>query len=108
LNAGHEYAGRNYLLVGSLHGAHPGTQLPGGEVIPLNRDILTDFILRHLNGFVFQDFRGVLDENGRAVATLNIPGQIGPIVADGTITFAFTLTSGFDFVSNPLFIEIEP
>ena len=108
MNAGHEHAGRNYVLVGSLSGSRPGTQLPGGEVIPLNRDVLTEFILNNLNGFVFRNFSGALDENGRAVATLNIPGQIGPTAADGTITFAFTLTGGFDFVSNPVFVEIGP
>jgi len=108
LDAGPDYAGRRYIIGGSASGARPGTPLPGGAVIPLNRDALTEIILANLNGLVFQKFRGTLDENGRAIATLNIPGQIDPGFAGKTVTFAFTLTGGFDFVSNPMFVEIEP
>jgi len=108
LDAGPAYAGRNYILGGSFSGARPGTPLPGGEVLPLNRDVLTDLILANLNGVVFQNFSGTLDGDGRAVATLNIPGAINPSHAGKTVTFAFLLTGGFDFVSNPVFVEIEP
>jgi hypothetical protein len=107
LDAGADYAGRYYIVGGSFSGAHPGTILPGGKVIPLNRDALTNLILENLNGAVFQNFSGVLDENGRALATLNVPGPIDPGQAGKTVTFAFTLTGGFEFVSNPVFVEIE-
>jgi hypothetical protein len=108
LDAGTAYAGRHYIVGGSFSGSQPGTTLPGGNVIPLNRDTLTDFILANLNGIVFQNFSGVLDSNGRAIATLNIPVPINPSHAGRIITLAFTLTGGFDFVSNPMFIEITP
>ncbi len=108
LDAGSVNAGRPYVVGGGLSGAYPGTALPGGETVPLNRDGITDLILQNLNGSVFQNFSGVLDGEGRATATLNIPGPINPAHAGKTVTFAFTLTDGFDFVSNPLFIDIEP
>jgi hypothetical protein len=108
LDAGPDYAGRHYVVAGGFSGAHPGTVLPGGEIIPLNRDILTDLILDNLNGVIFQNFRGTLDGDGRAVATLNVPNPINPSHAGKTLTFAFTLTGGFDFVSNPVFVEVVP
>jgi C1A family cysteine protease len=107
LDAGPEYSGRRYVVGGSFSGAYPGTLLPGGIVIPLNRDALTDLILAHLNGPAFQAFRGVLDENGRAVARLVISGPVNPIHVGNTVTFAFTLFDGFDLVSNPMEIKIE-
>ncbi len=108
INAGLSYAGRQYVVGGSISGAYPGTVLPGGLVIPLNRDALTDFIIDHLNGFVFQDFMGYVGDDGRALATLNIPGPIDPGHAGKVITFAFTLLDGFDMVSNPVFISVKP
>jgi len=108
LDAGSSYAGRMYVVGGSMSGAYPGTQLPGGNVIPLNRDVLTNLILNHLNGFMFHDFRGHLDGDGTAEATLNVVGPVNPIYVGKNLTFAFTLLGGFDFVSNPVHITIEP
>lgn len=108
LDAGPDYAGRQYVIGGGISGAYPGTMLPGGTVIPLNRDALTDIILANLNGPLFQNFLGNLDGEGKATATLNIPGPVDPSHAGKKVTFAFTLTGGFDFASNPMFIEIVP
>ncbi len=108
LDAGAVNAGRPYLVGGGVSGSYPGTALPGGEVIPLNRDRLTDLILDNLNGPIFRNFSGTLDSEGRAVATLDIPGPVNPVHAGKTITLAFTLTDGFDVVSNPVLVEIEP
>jgi hypothetical protein len=106
LDAGSGYADRSYIVAGSLSGSYPGTELPGGEVIPLNRDGMTDRILDNLNGTVFQNFSGTLDVDGKAVATLNVPGPINESHVGKTITFAFTLMGGFDFVSNPVSIDV--
>jgi hypothetical protein len=108
LDAGPDYAGRRYIIGGGISGSRPGTILPGGNVIPVNRDALSEIILNNLNGSVFQNFSGTLDDEGRATATLSIPGAINPMYAGEAITFAFTLLGGFDFVSNPVFISIEP
>ena len=108
LDAGPGYAGREYKIGGSFSGAHPGTELPGGETIPLNRDALTLYILAHLNGANFLGFAGTLDGDGRAVATLFLADPLNPGHAGKTVTIAFALTGTFDFVSNPVQIEIEP
>jgi hypothetical protein len=108
LDAGPSYAGREYIVGGSLSGAYPGFTLPGGNVIPLNFDPLTRFILQHLNGQLFRDFMGTLDAEGKATAVLSVPGPLDPSNAGKKAIFAFTLTGGFDFVSNPVCIEIVP
>lgn len=107
LMAGTANMGRNYLLVGSLSGTSPGTLLPGGlATIPLNRDWLTDLMLKNLNNAVFQNFRGALDSSGNGTATLNappVPGWVGR-----EIHFAYALADPWDFASNPIRIEIVP
>jgi hypothetical protein len=108
LDAGTAFAGREYLLAGSVSGAYPGTTLPGGKVIPLNRDAVTNYILGHLNTPMFQNFRANLDAEGKAVATLDTQGALNPQYIGMTLTFAFTMTSTYDFVSTPVSIEIEP
>ncbi len=119
LDAGPGFAGSRYAVVGGLSGSYPGTELPGGLVIPINRDWLTDLIIANLNSPNFEDFMGYLDEQGRAVATLFIPGpgllsaeqgegpRRPPVVGE-TGTFAFTVTGTWDFVSSPVYIEIDP
>jgi hypothetical protein len=108
LDAGPSYAGREYIVGGSISGAYPGTTLPGGNVIPLNIDPLTRLILHNLNGPVFQGFMGNLDSEGKAQAVLSVPGPTSPSNVGKSAIFAFTLTGSFDFVSNPVFIEIVP
>lgn len=107
LDAGTDHAGRPYLLLGSWHGTEPGTPLPSGSgTIPLNRDALTNVIIKHANGPVFQNFKGVLDGEGRGSATLNcgpIPGAIGR-----TAHFAFALKAPWDGASNPVKLDIMP
>jgi hypothetical protein len=61
-----------------------------------------------MNGPVFQNFMGYLDGNGRAEALLSIIGPVDPIHVGRTVTFAFTLWSPFDLVSNPVFMVIAP
>jgi hypothetical protein len=118
LDAGPAFAGRRYVVAGGLSGSFPGTELPGGLVIPINRDSVTDLILDNLNSPTFENFMGDLDEDGRAVATLFLPGSkvfsagqgVGlgrtPYVGE-TGTFAFTVTGTWDFVSNPVYIEVD-
>ncbi len=108
LDAGAAYAGRDYIVGGSMSGVYPGTRLPGGGTIPLNFDQLSRLILDHLNGTVFQNFSGTLDGEGSATATLSVPGPISPDHVGKCLAFAFTLSDGFDFASNPVLIVIEP
>jgi hypothetical protein len=107
LSAGAGYANRSYLLLGSVSGTSPGTDLPGGLVtIPLNRDAFTNFVLANLNTSLFQDFSGSLDGSGHALATLTappIPAWIGT-----TAYFAFATVTPWDFASNAVAIEVVP
>ncbi len=107
LDAGPNYGGRNYLLAATRSGTSPGTVLPGGAVIPLNRDTVTDYVLAHLNNWAFVDFWGTFDGNGRAAARLNWPYPL--TMAVGTIlNFAFTTTGPYDFQSNPVDVVVVP
>jgi hypothetical protein len=98
---------RNYLLLGSVSGTSPGTPLPGGSVIlPLNWDTFTSLVVLYANTPIFHDFLGVLDSQGSGKAQLNlgpVPGYAGSV-----LYFAYALNKPWDFVSNPVKIEIVP
>lgn len=107
LDAGSNHGGRNYLLAASKSGTTPGTILPGGATIPLNRDTVTDYVLAHLNNWAFVDFWGALDNNGQATATLNWPYPLS--MAVGTIlNFAYITANPYDFQSNPVGVAVVP
>ena len=107
LDSGPGFAGRDYFLAGSLSGTSPGTQLPGGGTIPLNRDAFSDYILAHCNDPVFIDFRGTLDADGRGTAVLDAPGPL-PLPAGRIMYLSLTTLSPFDLQSNPVGIVITP
>jgi len=100
-------SGRNYIIVGGITGTIPGIPLPGGlETLRLNWDAVTDFILAWINTPVFWNFSGTLDASGTAFAQLNappVPGLVGT-----TMYYAFALNNPWDFVSNPVAVEIVP
>jgi len=108
LTAGSAYANREYMVAGTFSDVHPGTTLPGGNVIPINRDGLTNFILSHLNTPMFQSFKANLDASGGGLAVLDTQGAVNPLYIGNVMSFAFTLTGSFDFVSNPVSITIVP
>ncbi|MHC4945057.1 MAG: choice-of-anchor Q domain-containing protein [Planctomycetota bacterium] len=105
LTCGLYNGGRTYLVVGSLSGTAPGTPLPGGhEMLRLNWDLFTDIVLGSLNTPVFMDFYGKLDYAGHASAQLNAPPVPG--LGGTTMHYAYCLSHPFDFVSNPVAVEI--
>ena len=106
LNAGTANGGRNYFLLGSASGTEPGLALPGGGVLPLNRDALFDYILGNHNSPMLDSFRGILDSDGKALATLNAPSVT--LAAGSTVHFAYTTESPYDFQSNAVPVEIIP
>jgi hypothetical protein len=108
LDAGTAYANRRYIVGGSMSGSYPGMVLPGGMVIPINRDFLTRHIYFNLNSPRYQNFLGRLDGQGKAAAVLDTQGPVSPVHVGRTVSLAFTLTGAFDYVSNPVFIAIEP
>jgi hypothetical protein len=108
LDAGTGNANRNYLVLGSISGTEPGYTLPGGQaVLPLNFDVYTDVIFVLLNTVLFDKFMGKLDGAGQAAAQLNAP-VIPPIGIGAILYHAYCLNSPFDYVSNPIQVELIP
>ncbi|MFH1998249.1 MAG: right-handed parallel beta-helix repeat-containing protein [Planctomycetota bacterium] len=108
LDAGAEKAGRNYLLLGGISGTEPGFILPGGHAtLPLNFDVFTELtVLPLINTYIFSDFMGTLDVDGRATAQMNLPPVVG--YAGFKTYYAFCLGWPWEFASNPVEIEIVP
>lgn len=107
VSAGADNAGRIYIIVGGVTGSDPGTALPGGLVtLPVNIDVFTNyFVFPFLNSALFANFMGTLDSDGKASAQLNAPAM--PASALGiTMTYAYCCNKPYDFVSNPVDIEI--
>jgi len=107
LHAGTDNAHRDYMILGSSTGTSPGTPLPGGHaILPINWDLLTNTILNLINTTIFTGFMGTLDEMGHGAAQMNLPPLPG---TTGTVMhFAYALNYPWDFVSNPVAIEIVP
>lgn len=101
--------GRMYLLLASATGMSPGTGLPGGaKILPINWDPLTDFVLGNLNTPVFQGFWGNLTwGSSTAWAAFDVQMPL-PGLAGITLYFAYCMNNPFDFVSNPVQVEIVP
>jgi hypothetical protein len=74
--------------------------------LPVNWDVFTDFVLALLNTYVFSNFLGTLDATGMATAQLNAPPIPG--FAGITMHYAYALNNPWDFVSNPVAVEIVP
>ena len=106
LLAGSANANRNYIILGSVTGTDPGTTLPRGKAtLPLNWDFFTNVVVDMINTPFFPNFMGKLDANGRAEAQFNTLG----LFAGGaglTLYFAYALNAPWDFVSNPVAVEI--
>ncbi len=107
MDAGAANAGRPYLLCASLAGSYPGRDLPGGGHAPLNWDWLSQYILDHLYSPLFVNFYGNLDSEGEAMARLYLPGPYAQAYIGDQITFVFCLYDNYDFVSNPVAVDIE-
>ncbi|MFH1999952.1 MAG: C25 family cysteine peptidase, partial [Planctomycetota bacterium] len=111
LNAAPENAGRNYYMLAGLRGSVPGTNLPGGKVLPLYWDFFTDLTITLWNTPYFVDFAGTLDINGEASAVLDTQGPLPTGSAGINITFAYLCTykhpTGW-FASNAVKVKIVP
>lgn len=108
LHGGEVNAGRNFLILGSISGFEPGHPLPGGHAsLPLVWDSFTNSLLLLVNSTVLQTFMSTLDASGSCTSML-YSGPIDPSHVGLTMYFAFCLNEPFDFVSNPVAIEIVP
>lgn len=108
LDSGSRYAGRDYLLLGTMSGTSPGTFDPAtGLTLPLNWDPFTGFVYMYANSQWFQNFLGTLDSNGRAAAVLDPAGLPLPPVGQW-LHFTYMLLNPADLVSSPVGIQIIP
>lgn len=106
LDCGLDNAGRSYVVLGSVSGTAPGTPLPQNlAILRLNWDIFTDLVLSMVNTPLFINFRSSLDTQGRSTAQLNTP-ILSSTYVGLKMQYAFSLLNKFDFVSNPVEIEI--
>jgi hypothetical protein len=106
LSAGPENANRNYLLVGGVSGTEPGTTLPGGfATMPVNWDWFSDLEMLLLNTYIYSNFTGKLDAQGIGDAQLNVP-PLPSGTAGVTMYYAYCCNNPFNYVSNPVAIEI--
>lgn len=106
LDAGAAFAGRRYFLMATMSGTAPGTLLPGGATLPLNRDGVSVFVFRNYNKPMLATFRGTLGNSGEGKAQLNA-GAL-PLSAGTILHFAFTTEAPYDFQSAPLAVEVLP
>ena len=75
-------------------------------MLRLNWDWFSDLEMALLNTSIFSNFASTLDAQGTASAQLNFPSV--PSAAGVTMHYAYCCNNPFDFVSNPIAIEIVP
>ena len=109
LKAGIENKNRAYVLLGTTSGTSPGILLPGGSVsLPLNWDYFMLLVTQHLNTQLFHNFQAKLNTYGVAMATFDTLQPLPPGSAGTVMHFAYALNVPWDFVSNPVVVEILP
>jgi len=94
LDAGPEFAGHTYWILGSVGGEVPGLDFPGDVHLPLVPDVYTSLTITQTNTPVFSSFLGVLDEDGRAGATLQLPAGVATSLVGLELHHAWLGASG--------------
>ena len=110
LHPGPAYAGRVYLLAGSLTGT---AGIPVGSVtVPLTADVYTNFTIAHPNTPPLQNSFGMLDAQGEAMATFSTPpGAISASLIGTSVWHAFGLitpSGTLDYASNAVKLDLVP
>jgi hypothetical protein len=76
--------------------------------MPLNWDFFTGLVIMFANTWTFLNFNAYIPYSGHTIAKLNTSGPLKPNIIGLRIYFAYFLYWPFDFVSNPVVIEIVP
>ena len=101
----------DYVLVVGDRPERPGRTVPEGAAhrCQMIREgaQCTRTNLRH-PGSQGPRFLGILDPTGNGAAIFNTLGPMPPGMAGTTMSFAYALNMPWDFVSNPVNIEIIP
>ncbi|MEW6743700.1 MAG: C25 family cysteine peptidase [Planctomycetota bacterium] len=107
LDAGAAFAGRDYVVLGSMSGTEPGLPVGNGVTLPLNWDLFMLVVATNLNSPIFDHFLGELDASGEASARLSVPGPMPPGCAGLVLHFAFGVMTPWEYASNPVGVLIE-
>jgi hypothetical protein len=75
--------------------------------LPVNWDFFTSLVINLMNLPLFQQFAGNLDGLGGGTAGFGL-FQVDPGMIGLEFTLAFALRNPWDFVSNPVQIEVVP
>ncbi|MHC4516476.1 MAG: sialidase family protein, partial [Planctomycetota bacterium] len=108
LCAGVKHQGQAYLVVGSISGTTPGLAV-GPVHIPLNPDLVTNLTIALANTPTFSNTKGNLDTDGRAAATIVVPGGVTGAVGL-TLHFVYVLadkSNNLVLASNPARVTIQ-
>lgn len=110
MHGGSAYANQEYFLLGSVSGTKPGIPLPGGAILPLNWDALTQAIINLVNTPMFPGFYGTTTGTGYTNARLNTMGGLPPGMVGIKLYFACGMNDGTGKygVSNSVHVEIVP
>ncbi|MDF1798498.1 MAG: VCBS repeat-containing protein [Planctomycetota bacterium] len=109
LELGPQQAGALYFLLAGASGTAPGLALPGGPgSLPLNIDAVSVFALGAAGGPLLPGFVGVLDQAGRASASLVAPSGLFAGLAGARIDFAAVLGASFGAATNPVGVWVTP
>jgi hypothetical protein len=109
LDAGPNHASETYLILGSVSGIGPGVEVLGVHM-PLNLDGWMLWTAQNPNTEVTQDFYGVLNSKGRALAAFDPTGGMGPSLIGMTFNHAFLAGpwSAPAWASNPVALKVVP
>lgn len=111
LDFGPSFAGDLYLILGTANGTAPGL-LVDGILLPLTFDNYLLQTIAQANTGIYQNTLGVLDANGQASASLQVPSQtlldfIGLQVNHVGVALQPTFLTVLA-ASNPVVLAIEP
>jgi Arylsulfotransferase (ASST) len=88
LIAGSPHAGQDYFLLASATGTAPGINV-GGFNLPLNYDDVLVYSFQNANTPILTNTFGVLNAQGRATASLNLPA--GLVIGPAQAHFAYAM-----------------
>ena len=113
LDAGTDWGGDLYLLLGSASGTSPGFPVDS-VVVPLNpSDLWFVYTLLHANQAPLSQSLGLLDGEGKASASLTLPAGSPAELAGLTLHHAFVVLdlsalNHASFASNPVSLMLVP
>lgn len=108
INVGKVPGPRDYLVVASVSGNHPGIPLTDRLHVPLNFDIFTIASWIYGNSPILVKTYDKTDAKGTATAYFKPTPWMLKGYEGMKLTFVYVLVDKMDMVSNPITVEIKP